>query len=389
MSLALARRVGVGEVVISDRAIANVNDVLRSSRLSRGKWTKRFESEFAAAHGRRFAYFVNSGTDALRIGLAAMKERYGWKDGDGVLVPALTFVASVNVILQNGLRPIFVDVDDYYGMDADQVAAILGRNEAAGAPQPVALMPVHLFGQPADARLHDLAHLFGLGVIADSCETMFVPGCAEGDVSCFSTYACHVIQTGVGGVATTDDPALAALIFSYANHGRSGVYTGIDQELGRIEVIDARFQFERVGYSSRATEMEAAIGCAELETHEANIARRREIAGRLTEGLADLPLLLPAVRPGAESAWMMYVVESDERAALVQHLEANGIETRYAVPLTNQPYFRALFGDIERNYPVCARANERAFYVGCHPYMSDADVDAVIASFRSFYRRSA
>lgn len=387
MVLAATRRLGVGDVVITDRAKQNVMAALDANRLTYGPWTRQFERRFADLHDRRFAVFVNSGTDALRIGLAAMKEKYGWKDGDAVLVPALTFVASVNVIVQNGLRPYFVDIDDYYGMDADQVGAILARHEAGEMPRPVAMMPVHLFGQPANMGLHLLASAFGLRVIADSCETMFVPGCAAGDVSCFSTFACHVIQTGVGGIATTNDPRLAELIRSYANHGRDGIYVSIDQELGRSEIINARFHFDRMGYSSRATEMEAAIGCAELDDWERNIARRREIAERLTQGLAGLPLRLPQVRHG--SAWMMYPLLAEDgptRDRLIQHLESSGVETRYMLPLTNQPYFKRAFGDIERNYPKTHRVNEAGFYVGCHPYLSDTDVDYVIETFQSFWR---
>lgn len=381
-------KIGVGEVRISARAKANVLDVLDHDRLSYGPYSKQFEQRFAEIHRRRFACFVNSGTDALRIGLAALKEHYHWNDGDTVLVPALTFVASLNVITQNRLRPVLVDIDDYYGMDAEHVAAILGRHEAAEYPQPVAIMPVHLFGQPASPALHVLSNAFGIRVIADSCETMFVDGCAEGDVSCFSTFACHVIQTGVGGLATTNNPHLAALIRSYANHGRSGIYAGIDDALGQFEVIDARFKFEREGYSSRATELEAAIGCAELDDWQENIRRRNQNAEFLSQGLERLPLRLPRLR--SESAWMMFPLEAADRETrdrLVQHLEANGIETRYMLPLTNQPYVKKLFGDdVESRFPNAKRVNECGFYIGCHPHMTTDDLQRVVQTFHDFFR---
>lgn len=379
-------RIGVGEVRISAQARANVLDALDTNRLSYGKWTKQLERRFAALHGRKFAVFVNSGTDALRIGLAAVKEKYGWLDGDKVLVPALTFVASYNVIAQVGLQPVLVDIDRYYGMDAEQVGAILGRYEAADYRQPVAIMPVHLFGQPADPALHVLARAFGVKVIADSCETMFVEGCAEGEVSCFSTYACHILNTGVGGLATTNDPELAMLMRSLANHGRSGIYTGIDEELGQIEVIDARFKFERMGYSSRATEMEAAIGCAELDVYEENIAARRRNAESLLRSLDDLPLILPQVRPGSSSAWMMFPIRaqsSDARDRLVQHLETHGIETRPMLPLTNQPY---LPKGTEALFPAARIVNENGFYVGCSQHMTEEDVTYMAEVFRNFFK---
>ena len=374
---------------ISDKARANVLDVLDNHRLTYGKWTKEFEFQFAALHARRFACMVNSGTDALRIGLAALKEKHGWPDGSEVIVPALTFVASVNVILQNNLRPLFVDIDDYYGIDTKHIAMILARREAAAESQPVAVMPVNLFGQVCDIDGLYIVRNFGLQIITDSCEAMFVRGAAWGDVSCFSTYACHVIQTGVGGIATTDNPQLAELIRSYANHGRDGIYAGIDEALGNVETMNARFRFIRPGYSSRSTEMEAAIGCAELEEHEANLYRRRAHAAALTIALAALPLKLPKVRPGAESSWMMYPIRcrsAEERDRLVLHLEVHGIETRPLLPLLTQPYLRKMYGDVAANYVRAYEAETTGFYVGCHPHMDAGDITYMAEAFHSFFR---
>lgn len=382
-------RIGVGEVRLSQQAILNVNEALSNNRLSYGPFSRQFERRFAALHDRRFACFVNSGTDALRIGLAAMKERYGWKDGARVLVPALTFVASYNVIEQVGLKPVLIDIEpDYYAMDPAEVGAYLARYSAAEYELPVAMMPVHLFGQPASASLFLLANSFGLRTIADSCETMFVPGCAMGDISCFSTYACHLINTGVGGIATTNDPVLASLIRSLANHGRDGVYYGIDQELGNLEVIEARFRFERMGYSSRCTEMEAAIGCAELDEWESNLAARQSNAALLTQALGDLPLVLPKIRKGSQHAFMMFPVRAQDRTvrdALVNHLEAQGVETRYLLPLTNQPYMPK---GTEDRYPVAKLVNERGFYIPCHQHLSVEDIGRISDAFHSFWGKS-
>ncbi len=380
--MSTALRIGVGEVKISEQAKSNVLQALNNNRLSYGPYSRQFEQRFAALHGRKFACFVNSGTDALRIGLAAMKEKYGWKDGDEVLVPALTFVATYNVVLQVGLKPVLVDIEpDYYSMDHEYADA--ERSTRSG----VAIAPVNLFGQAADPELHMLARIRGMKVLTDSCETMFVDGCADGDVSCFSTYACHLINTGVGGLATTNDPELAAIIRSLANHGRDGIYTGIDHALGATEVIDARFRFQRPGYSSRATELEAAIGCAELDVFEKNLASRKVNADFLTDSLAALPLVLPKVRPGGQHAWMMYPVRAKDRAtrdALAAHLESKGIETRPLLPLTNQPYMKAL-GVNEDDYPVAKMVNETGLYVGVHQYLSAVDIARVAGAFRDFF----
>lgn len=371
---------------ISEQARANVLDALDNHRLSYGRYSREFEQRFANLHDRKFACFVNSGTDALRIGLAALKERYGWADGSDVLVPALTFVATLNVVLQVGLHPVLVDIRlSDYGMDPVEVLAILGHREATGKSQPVCVLPAHLFGRPSSPTIRAIARGCGVKVLADSCETMFMPGCAEGDVSCFSTYACHLLNTGVGGIATTDDPALALLIRSLANHGRDGIYTGIDQELGSVEVINSRFRFDRPGYSSRATELEAAIGCAELDVHEAHLARRKENARAVVDGLAGLPLVLPKVEG---SAHMMLPILAEQRDALVWHLEANGIETRPMLPLTSQPYIQSLYGkDVESRFPVAADVNTRGFYVASHPYLTREDIDRMINAFRDFYQR--
>ena len=366
-------KIGIGDVRISDAAKANVQNALDSNRLSYGPWTRQFEQRFALAHDRDFAFFVNSGTDALRIGLAAMKEKYGWKDGDGVLVPGLTFVASVNVIFQNNLTPVLIDIDpDYYDMaDEHQRYSV------------VAAMPVSLFGQPTAYR-----PVAGLRVIEDSCESMFV-GRSRADVTCYSTYACHILNTGVGGLATTDDPALATLIRSLANHGRDGIYTSIDQDLGKKETIAARFNFERMGYSARLTELEAAIGCAELDTLEENILSRQINANVLTNALSDLPLVLPKIREGGQHAFMMFPVRAESkivRDALVWHLENQGIETRPLMPITSQPVYKAIWGqDLEDRFPVAKMVNETGFYIGCHQHLSTNDLIRIVAAFHDFF----
>ncbi len=372
------KKIGVGEVRVSIQGTINVLKALNDNRLSYGPFSREFERRFAQLHDKKFACFMNSGTSALQVGLHAMKEKYGWKDGAEVLVPALTFVASLNVIVQNGLKPVLVDVDARYGMDPSLAIDHMGRRA------PVAVMPVHLFGQTASPALIQAAGELGVRVIADSCETVGVKGCADGDVSCFSTYACHPIQTGVGGFTLTDDPELAALNRSLANHGRSGIYTGIDDALGAQETIAARFHFERPGYSYRATEVEAALGCAELDVWSQNLAARRKNAVFLLDALADLPLQL--LRP-RESSWMMFPVlarSEAERDAIEAHLEKAQIETRRLVPLTNQPYLIAR-GVVESAYPMAARANHCGLYVGCHQFLTEEDLGRITTAFHDCF----
>lgn len=397
-----ARRaqIGVGGFRISTRAKELVMQVLDSNRLTAGPMMARFEQELATAHGCKYGLMSNSGTSALQIALAVLKETYGWEDGDEVLVPALTFVATSNVVLLNGMRPVFVDVDpEYYTVDPRKI-------EATITPRTRAIMPVHIAGLPCDMDpLLDVARAHGLRIVEDSCETMFSrykgrPVGSFGDIACFSTYAAHVITTGVGGVSTTNDPELLVLMKSVMNHGRDSIYIRMDDDRGAqgeqlFRIANSRFLFIRLGHSFRCTEMEAALGLAQLEERDALLARRRQIADRLTEGLADLEehLQLPRPRPDSDHAYMMYPLRilnpRLHRADLIRYLEENGIETRYLLPLINQPIYTKLFGNLDLKYPVAAALNDTAFYIGSHPDMSDADVEYVIGRFLDYFKEHA
>jgi perosamine synthetase len=391
--------IGVGGLTISARAKALVMEVLESGRLGAGPMMARFEAQIAALHDAKYGLMCNSGTSALHIALAARKETDGWQDGDEVIVPALTFIASSNVVLYNGLRPVFVDVEpQYYTIDP-------ARIEAKLSPRTRAIMPVHIAGLPCDMDpILDIARTHGLRVIEDSCEAMFVryKGRVVGsfsDIACFSTYIAHLVTTGVGGLCTTNDPELIVLLKSLMNHGRDSIYIRMDDDEGKrgddlFRVVNSRFSFVRLGHSFRCTEMEAALGLAQLEERDRVWARRQAIAARLTEGLRNLQdvIQLPIRRPGSDHAYMMYplvLIDPEERRDdLIRYLEDRGIETRYLLPLINQPIYRRLFGNLDKEYPVAARLNEAAFYVGCHPGMSDDDVERIITCFQRYFERS-
>ncbi|HYY45937.1 MAG TPA: DegT/DnrJ/EryC1/StrS family aminotransferase, partial [Candidatus Angelobacter sp.] len=300
-------------------------------------------------------------------------------------------------VLQNGLTPVFVDVEpDHVGIDPAQLSKHLTRRTRA-------IMPVHLFGQPCDmdpimsfAREHDLR------VIEDSCETMFVrykgrPTGSWGDVACFSTYVAHLVVTGVGGLAATNDEPLAVLMKSLMNHGRDSIYLSIDDDDTKDEdvlkqLVARRFSFVHVGYSYRATEMEAALGVGELARYQEMLSRRQENARYLTGALADLTryLQLPSIRKGAEHAWMMFpliVKDGVDREDLLLHLETAGVETRHLMPLINQPIYRKLFGDLEPQYPVAALINRNGFAIGCHQGLDRGDLDHVAATFHDYFAR--
>jgi perosamine synthetase len=389
-------QIGVGGFCITSRAKELVMAVLESNRLTAGPVMARFEAEFAAIHGCRFGLMCNSGTSAMHIALAALKEVHQWNDADEVLVPALTFVATSNVVIYNSLKPVFVDVDPYYyTIDPSRI-------EEKITPRTRAIMPVHIAGQPCDMeRILEIARRHNLRVVEDSAETMFVhdkgrPVGSFGDVGCFSTYAAHMITTGVGGLCTTNDPELIVILKSLMNHGRDSIYTRMDddQAEGRdiFEIANRRFSFVRLGYSFRATEMEAALGQAQLEEREALCSKRQEIVARLYKGLAELEdeLQLPRVRPGSEHSFMFYPLvirdSSFSRDDLIGFLERHSIETRYLLPVINQPVYQKLFHDLDAQYPVASRLNKTGFYIGCHPDMTDQDADYVTERFRNYFK---
>ena len=389
------REIGVGGFKVGARARRYIDQVLLSGRLSYGPFHRRFESAFAAEHDSRHAIFCNSGTSALHLAVQALKEKYLWKDGDEVLVPAVTFIATSNVVLHNRLKPVFVDVDPLtYNIDPSKIEAKLTKRTRA-------IMPVHLLGLPADMdEIGAIAKKRGLRIIEDSAETMFARYKGRkvgslGDIGCFSTYVAHYIVTGVGGLATTSDPDLHIRLRSLMNHGRDSIYLSIDDDKGAAgkrlhEIVAKRFQFVSVGHSFRATELEAALGLAQLEEKAGIVKARVGMANRLTAALREFEdrLQLPTCPPDRDHTHMLYglVLRGEDKTALVNFLEDRGVETRDLLPLLNQPVYRRLFGDLEPRYPVARMLNRSGFYIGCHQYMTPGDADYVVEQFRAFFR---
>ncbi len=390
------REINVGGLKIGAREKRYLNQVIRSNRLSYGPFSRKFEAAFAKAHDCRFAFFCNSGTSALHIALAALKEEHGWADGDEVIVPAVTFVATANIVLHNRMTPVFVDVDPRtYNIDPALI-------EAKITPKTRAIIPVHLMGLPADMdEVREIARKYSLKLIEDSCETVFAryKGRKVGslsDIACFSTYVAHYIVTGVGGFATTNDPKLAVRLRSLMNHGRDSIYFQIDDDKGLKgeklrEVVAKRFSFVSVGHSFRATEFEAALGLAQLEEKDKIVKARQGIAKKLSSALKDLEdvIQLPYTPPDREHMFMLYpiIVRGGDKRGLVNFLEERGVETRDLLPLINQPIYVRMFGELESRFPVAKHLNHAGFYVGCHQYINQKDIDYLAATVRAYFGR--
>lgn len=386
--------VSVGTLNISARAKQLVMQVLNNNRLSYGPMQQQFEKDFSHLHGCRFGVMSNSGTSALHIALAAMKEIHGWQDGDEIIVPAITFVATINVVLHNNLRPVLVDVEkDYYGLDPSQLEAVISPNTRA-------IIPVHLFGLPCDMdAIQSIAEKHDLKIIEDSCETMFSgykgrPVGSMGDIGCFSTYIAHLLVTGVGGMNTTNNPDYATHLRSLMNHGRDSIYTSIDDDndvsVEELKTIVARrFSFVSLGHSFRVTEMEAALGIAQLEEWQTMLTRRRNNAAFLSQLLMPFQdrLQLPAIRPECEHAFMMYpiVLRDQPKKELVDFLEERGVETRDMMPITTQPVYQKHLKIQEATYPIARWINQNGFYIGCHQDLKQTDLEYVAELFERYF----
>ena len=388
--------IGVGDLRITKEDKEIVNKVLDSNRLSYGPITREFEQNFAKIHDSKFAIFTNSGTSSLHIGLAALKEKHKWDDGDEVIVPAVTFIATSNIVIHNNMKPVFVDVEEStFNINPDKI-------EEAITEKTKAIIPVHLLGLPADMDpIINIAKKHGLRIMEDSAETMFAKYKGKsvgsfGDIGCFSTYVAHYLVTGVGGLNTTSDPDLAVRLRSLMNHGRDSIYISIDDDQTDDqqklkEIIEKRFSFVTLGHSFRATEMEGALGLSQLRRKDSIISRRKEIASMYMRGLSKLSeyIRFQDTPKDRDNVYMLFgiVCKGDFKRELVNFLEENHIETRDLLPLLNQPIYKKLFGNIESKYPVAKDLNKNAFYIGCHQYLTDNDVAYVISKFNEFFKK--
>lgn len=386
------KRIGVGTFSVSPAMRAAVGSVLDSGRISYGPVSLEFEKRFAQLHECQYAILSNSGTSALQVALQAMKEIHGWGRGQHVIVPATTFVATANIVLHNQMRPIFVDVDPLtYGIDVAQIERYI-------TPDTRAIIPVSLFGQPADLRgVKELADAHDLAVIHDSCETMFASHHGKsvgawGDISCFSTYVAHLLVTGVGGLSLTDSPDYAGKMRSLVNHGMELACLNPGENFSPQPAPGRRFKFETIGHSYRITELEAALGLAQLDDMPRQIAARTCNARRLTDGLQAVndaygeTFQVPTLGSGNEHACTMMfpiVLKRGDKESLIAHLLAHGIEVRDMLPLINQPAFRYL---TQADYPVSRNLIANGIYVGCHHNLAPDDIAYVLETFGDWAR---
>jgi perosamine synthetase len=331
--------------------------VLRSGQLAQGPLVRRFEETFARYIGVREAVAVSSGTAALQIALLA----HGIGPGDEVVTTPFTFVATANAVLTTGARPVFADVsEEDFNLDPARAEESIGERTRA-------LLPVHLYGQPADMQaLSVLAHSRGLALIEDAAQaagaTFAGRKVGSFGTGCFSFYATKNMTTGEGGMITTDDPDLAERARLLRSHGQR-----------------RRYVSETLGYNLRLTEVAAALGLAQLGKLEAFNEHRRANARYLTERLPEMTT--PRELPGRYHVYHQYTVRVPKgRDALLRHLDERGIEAAvfYPLPVHRQPLYRRM-GYRER-LPVAERLTREALSLPVHPGLSREDLDAVASA---------
>lgn len=336
------------------------------SAFSAGPFVKAFEDEIAAYLGVKHAIGVNSGTSALHLATHALDIG----PGDEVLVPSHTFIATLWGVLYVGATPILCDVDDATGT----IDVADARRRVT--PRTKAIVPVHLYGQPADmGGVLQLAAEFNLKVIEDNAQAIGARWNNSalgtiGDIGCFSFYpGKNLGAAGEGGLVTTNDADLAARLRSLANHGQRERYLHTD-----------------IGFNYRMDGLQGVILSHKLKRLDAWTAERRHLAERLLAGLAGLPLELPVTRFG-DHVWHLFVVRTPRREELRQHLARANIETglHYPIPCHRQPCLQHLQMDRD-SYPRSDRWARELLSLPLFYGMKDAQADRVIGSIHEFFR---
>ncbi len=353
-----------------DRAVLQV---LESGQFVLGPNVQALEAELAAFLSVARAVAVASGTDALHLGLRAC----GIGPGDVVLTSPFTFVATATAISYTGARPAFADIQpDTFLLDPERVREAL----AGGGPGPrpegrlKALIPVHLYGQPADMDpLLALARAHGLRVIEDAAQAIGATYRGKrvgglGDIGCFSFYPTKNLGAyGDAGLATTQD-------------------AGLGEHLARLRVYGGRVRYihDELGYNSRLDEIQAAILRVKLAFLEQGNARRRAIAARYRAGLAGLGIGLPAEVPGTEHVYHQFAIRVPDRDQMQERMASRGVRTAiyYPLPLHLQPLYRDL-GYRGGDFPEAERASREVLCLPMYPELADGDVDEVIGAVKA------
>jgi perosamine synthetase len=342
---------------IGEEEKAAVLEVLASGQFVQGPRVRDFEERFADMCGVKYAVATSSGTSALHIAMLA----HGIGPGDEVITTPFSFVASANCALYVGARPVFADIEpDYFTLDPAEVARHI-------TPQTRAIVPVHIFGQPCNMEaLAEVAQAHNLIIIEDACQAHGAQfhGQPVGSwgTACYSFYPTKNMTTLEGGILTTNEAPIADRARLLRDHGSRKRYVN-----------------EILGYNLRLTDLQAAIGLAQLPKLAAWNTQRAANAAYLTSKLAGVAgLQTPTVRDGVEHVFHQYTARLMNRDEVLPKLEAKGIGygIHYPTPIHQQPVYCQL--GYRDHLPHAEAACEQVLSLPVHPALSRADLDAIV-----------
>lgn len=362
-----------------------------------GTAVENFEKKFAAYIGVKHAIAVNSGTDALVIAMKAL----GIGEGDEVITTPFTFFATAETIAMVGAKPVFCDVEeDTYNIDATKI-------EAKITAKTKAILPVHIFGQPAEmAKIQAIADRHGLKVIEDACQAV---GAAIGekmvgsigDLGCFSFFPTKNLGGfGDGGMITTDSDELNVICRAYREHGGAqngakarALLTGIEDDLAGGKSGDALYNPYKyynylIAYNSRLDAIQARVLDIKLDRLEGFNRRRTEIAEKYNEAFRNIPRIqLPVIRDGVKTVWHQYAFRCDNKDGMGDHLASLGIGSAafYPVPLHLQKAFTDL-GYQPGDLPAAEKITRQTVCLPIFPELTEEEIEAVIEGVKSFYK---
>lgn len=375
-----------GRQDITQADIDAVVAVLQSDFLTQGPQVPKFERALAAKVGANHAVAVNSATSALHVACMAL----GLGPGDWLWTSPITFVASANCALYCGAHVDFVDIDRRtYNLDAGALEKKLIQAEGEGR-LPKIVVPVHLCGQPCDMEaIHALAQRYGFRIIEDASHAIggkykgrYIGNCGYSDITVFSFHPVKIITTAEGGVAVTNDKALAAKMELLRSHGVTR-----DPSLMTHDP-DGPWYYQQVdlGFNYRMTELQAALGVSQLERLDGYVARRHEIARLYDDSLAGLPVVTPWQHPDGYSGLHLYVIrlrlEQVQRShrQVFEALRAQGIGVNlHYIPVNTQPYYQAM-GFRAGDFPAAEAYYAEAISLPMYSGMTKEQAGQVVAA---------
>jgi UDP-4-amino-4,6-dideoxy-N-acetyl-beta-L-altrosamine transaminase len=376
-----------GRQDIQGSDIAAVLDVLKSDFLTQGPAVPLFEKAVSEFCGTAHSVAVNSATSALHIALMAL----GVGPGDTVWTSPNTFVASSNAALYCGASIDFVDIDlETYNLSVTSLKEKLEQAAVLGV-LPKVVIPVHLTGQPCDMRaIHELSQQYGFKVVEDASHAIggryrdgAIGNCEYSDITVFSFHPVKIVTTAEGGMALTNNPALAEQMTLFRSHGITR------DPLLMTRESEGPWYYEQIalGYNYRMTDLQAALGASQMQRLQEYVERRHEIAARYTQELEGLPLVLPKQAEFSYSAYHLYVIRLDldaiiplTHAEVFQSLRERDILVNlHYIPVHTQPYYQKM-GFECGDFPNAEAYYKTAISIPMFPTLSSDAQDKVIAA---------